>query len=99
MPVTAPGKSKISAPVYRTPLATLAKKLRVARGTVQNRLAKLEADGTVMGYTVRLRRTTSWALTRGELTNYLTETGWHSIEWHEPEESGFFQPLVAVRTT
>jgi len=39
----------------RTPLATLAKKLRVARGTVQNRLAKLEADGTVMGYTVRLR--------------------------------------------
>ena len=39
----------------RVPLATLAKKLRVARGTVQNRLAKLEADGTVMGYTVRLR--------------------------------------------
>ena len=39
----------------RIPLATLAKKLRVARGTVQNRLAKLEADGTVMGYTVRLR--------------------------------------------
>jgi DNA-binding Lrp family transcriptional regulator len=39
----------------RVPVATLAKKLRVARGTVQNRLAKLEADGTVMGYTVRLR--------------------------------------------
>jgi DNA-binding Lrp family transcriptional regulator len=39
----------------RVPIATLAKKLRVARGTVQNRLAKLEADGTVMGYTVRLR--------------------------------------------
>ena len=30
----------------RVPVATLAKKLRVARGTVQNRLAKLEADGT-----------------------------------------------------
>lgn len=39
----------------RVPIATLAKKLRVARGTVQNRLAKLEADGTVVGYTVRLR--------------------------------------------
>jgi DNA-binding Lrp family transcriptional regulator len=39
----------------RVPVATLAKKLRVARGTVQNRLAKLEGDGTVMGYTVRLR--------------------------------------------
>ena len=39
----------------RVPVATLAKKLRVARGTVQNRLAKLEADGTIVGYTVRLR--------------------------------------------
>jgi DNA-binding Lrp family transcriptional regulator len=39
----------------RVPIASLAKKLRVARGTVQNRLAKLEADGTVVGYTVRLR--------------------------------------------
>jgi len=39
----------------RTSIATLAKRLRVARGTVQNRLAKLERDGTISGYTVRLR--------------------------------------------
>ena len=39
----------------RTSVAALAKTLRVARGTVQNRLAKLEADGTIVGYTVRLR--------------------------------------------
>ena len=39
----------------RIPVATLAKKLRVARGTVQNRLARLEANGTIVGYTVRLR--------------------------------------------
>src|ERR1044072_1653469 len=39
----------------RVPIATLAKTLKVARGTVQNRLSKLEAHGTVMGYTVRLR--------------------------------------------
>src|ERR1700753_4256287 len=39
----------------RTSVATLAKKLRVARGTVQNRLARLERDGTIAGYTVRLR--------------------------------------------
>jgi DNA-binding Lrp family transcriptional regulator len=39
----------------RTPVATLAKTLRVARGTVQNRLARLEADGTIVGYTVKLR--------------------------------------------
>lgn len=39
----------------RTSIATLAKRLRVARGTVQNRLAKMERDGTIAGYTVRLR--------------------------------------------
>ena len=39
----------------RTAVATLAKKLGVARGTVQNRIARLEADGTIAGYTVRLK--------------------------------------------
>lgn len=39
----------------RTSMATLAKKLRVARGTVQNRIARLEKDGIVVGYTVRLK--------------------------------------------
>jgi DNA-binding Lrp family transcriptional regulator len=39
----------------RSSIASLAKKLRVARGTVQNRLARLEKDGTIVGYTVRLK--------------------------------------------
>lgn len=39
----------------RAPVASLAKALGVARGTVQNRLVKLQRDGTVLGYTVRLR--------------------------------------------
>ena len=39
----------------RAPVAALAKQLKVARGTVQNRLAKLEAAGTIAGYTVRLK--------------------------------------------
>ncbi|MFZ1500008.1 MAG: Lrp/AsnC family transcriptional regulator [Giesbergeria sp.] len=39
----------------RTPLATLALKVRVSRGTVQNRLRKLEESGVITGYTVRLR--------------------------------------------
>jgi DNA-binding Lrp family transcriptional regulator len=39
----------------RTPVATLAKKLQIARGTVQNRLSKLEREGVIAGYTVRLR--------------------------------------------
>jgi DNA-binding Lrp family transcriptional regulator len=39
----------------RTPVATLAHKLRVSRGTVQNRLRKMEEGGVIVGYTVRLR--------------------------------------------
>jgi len=39
----------------RATVAHLAKSLRVSRGTVQNRIRKLEADGTIVGYTVRLR--------------------------------------------
>jgi DNA-binding Lrp family transcriptional regulator len=39
----------------RASVAALAKTLRVARGTVQNRMARLEADSTIVGYTVRLK--------------------------------------------
>lgn len=39
----------------RRPVASLAKALRVSRGTVQNRMRKLEGEGTIVGYTVRLK--------------------------------------------
>ena len=39
----------------RVTVAQLAKSLSVSRGTVQNRLRKLETDGTIVGYTVKLR--------------------------------------------
>lgn len=39
----------------RTNVATLAKKLGVSRGTVTNRIARLEDSGVIVGYTVRLR--------------------------------------------
>jgi DNA-binding Lrp family transcriptional regulator len=39
----------------RMSVAAMAKSLGVSRGTVQNRLARLEGDGTVLGYTVRLK--------------------------------------------
>ncbi|MBK6349812.1 MAG: Lrp/AsnC family transcriptional regulator [Steroidobacteraceae bacterium] len=38
----------------RLPAATIARTLRVARGTVQNRIARLEQAGVIVGYTVRL---------------------------------------------
>ena len=39
----------------RASVASLAKALGVARGTVQNRMARLAAAGTIVGYTVRLK--------------------------------------------
>ncbi len=39
----------------RLPAATLAERLGVSRGTVANRLRKLEDEGVITGYTVTLR--------------------------------------------
>lgn len=39
----------------RMPVVALAGKLRVARATVQNRIARMESEGTIVGYTVRLK--------------------------------------------
>lgn len=42
----------------RLPVATLGKKLKVARSTVQARLDRLETSGVIAGYTLRLGETT-----------------------------------------
>ncbi len=39
----------------RATVLSLARRLGVSRGTVQNRIARLERDGVILGYTVRLR--------------------------------------------
>ena len=60
----------------RTNLATLATKLGVSRGTVSNRLRKLEDEQVIVGYTVRLRpdaepnqiRAWMWVLVDGNQT-------------------------------
>jgi DNA-binding Lrp family transcriptional regulator len=39
----------------RMSIATLAARLKVSRGTVTNRMDKLQQDGVIVGYTVRLR--------------------------------------------
>ena len=39
----------------RATVAALAARLKVARGTVQNRMARLQRDGVIVGYTVRLK--------------------------------------------
>ena len=39
----------------RTSIAALASRLKVSRGTVTHRIKRLEDDGTIVGYTVRVR--------------------------------------------
>jgi DNA-binding Lrp family transcriptional regulator len=39
----------------RAPVAELATALKVSRGTVTNRMARLEREGVISGYTLRLR--------------------------------------------
>jgi DNA-binding Lrp family transcriptional regulator len=39
----------------RLPVATLARRLKVSRGTVQNRIDRLTANAAISGFTVRLR--------------------------------------------
>ena len=41
----------------RLPIATLARELGLARTTVQSRIERLEAQGVIVGYSVRLNRT------------------------------------------
>jgi DNA-binding Lrp family transcriptional regulator len=39
----------------RISVVTLAKQLRVARATVQNRIARLEENGVIVGYTIKVK--------------------------------------------
>lgn len=52
----------------RASVASLASTLNVARGTVQNRMARLEQDGTIAGYTVRLRPQVDELRIRAQMT-------------------------------
>ena len=48
-------------------------------------------------WTVRTRRTTSWALTQAQVTTAVAAAGFEHINWLNPEASGFFQPLLVAR--
>ena len=52
----------------RLPVATLAKKPGVARDTVQNRLAKLEREGVIATYTLRLKPQVDGQMMRALMT-------------------------------
>ncbi|MFF7588321.1 class I SAM-dependent methyltransferase [Kitasatospora purpeofusca] len=46
---------------------------------------------------VRVRRTTYWALTRSQLTEFVAGAGFTDITWHSPESSGYYQPVLTAR--
>ncbi|MFF0628526.1 class I SAM-dependent methyltransferase [Streptomyces sp. NPDC004296] len=48
-------------------------------------------------WNVQVRRTTYWALTREQLTQYVVEAGFTEPSWTTTENSGFFQPLLTAR--
>ena len=52
----------------RMPAAALAKALKVSRGTVQNRIDRLRAEGAVLGFTVRVAPDTEPGRVRAIMT-------------------------------
>ncbi|WP_406213414.1 class I SAM-dependent methyltransferase [Streptomyces canus] len=55
------------------------------------------ADAEGDDWAVRVRRTTSWALTRAQLTGFVTAAGFTEVRWHDPASSGFYQPVLTAR--
>lgn len=55
------------------------------------------ADGEGDDWAVRVRRTTSWALTRSQVTEFVTAAGFAEVRWHDPASSGFYQPVLTAR--
>ncbi|MFF4505130.1 class I SAM-dependent methyltransferase [Streptomyces sp. NPDC001401] len=51
------------------------------------------------GWQVRVRRTTSWALTRSQVTDAVTAAGFADVAWLMPDISGFYQPVLAARAS
>ncbi|MFJ8137765.1 class I SAM-dependent methyltransferase [Streptomyces sp. NPDC096013] len=49
------------------------------------------------GWEVRVRRTAYWALTRAEVSDAVADSGFSEVSWHDPEASGFYQPLLTAR--
>jgi SAM-dependent methyltransferase len=43
------------------------------------------------------RTATYWALTRAQLDQAVRAVGFHRLQWHEPDETGFFQPILTAR--
>ncbi|MEU5825302.1 class I SAM-dependent methyltransferase [Streptomyces sp. NPDC047803] len=54
-------------------------------------------EGESPRYEVRTRRTSYWALSQAQLTGFAQRAGLTEPAWHEPRETGFFQPVLVAR--
>jgi SAM-dependent methyltransferase len=48
-------------------------------------------------WAVRRRRTTNWALTRPQVTQFVAEAGFTDIIWHTPDSTGYYQPVLTAQ--
>ncbi|WP_020136984.1 class I SAM-dependent methyltransferase [Streptomyces sp. 351MFTsu5.1] len=62
----------------------------------QEHFQLVPADGD---WAVRVRRTTSWALTRAQVEDFVTGAGFVDVRWHEPGAVGFYQPVLTARAS
>ena len=56
---------------------------------------QVEDDGA--DFRVSRRTSSYWALARSQLTAACTAAALDGVCWHEPRDSGFFQPVVTAR--
>lgn len=49
------------------------------------------------GWSTRVRQTTYWALNQGETAEFAERVGFTGAVWHNPERTGFFQPVLTAR--
>ncbi|GAA2020907.1 hypothetical protein GCM10009839_17170 [Catenulispora yoronensis] len=54
-------------------------------------------NGNNDSWDVRVRRTTYWALTRTQLTQFATDAGFTAVHWHEPTETEYYQPILTTK--
>jgi len=47
-------------------------------------------------WTTRVRRTTSWAMTTRQVEDFAVAAGFTEAAWHDPQRSGFFQPVLTA---
>jgi SAM-dependent methyltransferase len=59
---------------------------------------QLEESGHA-DWRVHRRTTTYWALTREQLNRASSTAGFTSSDWYDPEQTGFFQPVLVAKRT